>query len=86
MVSKLNGPTAPCVVGHWGMYLESHRRRMKTEEKAKFAAVWGTEFIQFLVALAILHQDNFEEYDEFILFFKSTWCNSSYSSICPIAK
>ena len=26
------------------------------EEKAK-AVVWGTEFIQFLAALAILHQD-----------------------------
>ena len=29
-----------------------------TEEKAKVvAAVWGTEFIQFLAALAIFHQD-----------------------------
>ena len=35
-----------------------HRRRINTEEKAKVvAAVWGTEFIQFLAALAILHQD-----------------------------
>ena len=33
-----------------------HRRRIKTEEKAKVvAAVWGTEFVQFLAALAILH-------------------------------
>ena len=31
-----------------------HRRRIKTEEKAKIvAAVWGAEFIQFLAALAI---------------------------------
>ena len=37
----------------------SHRRRMKTEEKAKvIVAVWGTELIQFLVMLAILHQDD----------------------------
>ena len=35
-----------------------HRRRTKTEEKAKVvAAVWGTEMMQFLAALAILHQD-----------------------------
>ena len=38
-----------------------HRRRIKTER--------GGEFIQFLAALAILPEDNFEEYDEFILFF-----------------
>ena len=32
-----------------------HRKREKTEEKAKVvAAVWGTKFIQFLAALAIL--------------------------------
>ena len=30
-----------------------------TEEKAKLvAAAWGTELIQFLAALAILHQDD----------------------------
>ena len=33
-----------------------HRRSRKTEEKAKVvAAVWGTEFIQFLDAPAVLH-------------------------------
>ena len=32
-----------------------HRRRIKTEEKAKIvASVWGAEFIQFLAALAVL--------------------------------
>ena len=35
----------------------SHRRRIKTEEKAKVVvAVWGIELIQFLVMLANLHQ------------------------------
>ena len=35
------------------------RRRIYTEEKAKVvAAVWSTEFIQFLAALAIFHQDD----------------------------
>ena len=35
-----------------------HRRRIKTEKKAKVvAAVWGTEFIQFLAALDIFDQD-----------------------------
>ena len=33
-----------------------HRRRINTEEKAKvFASVWGTTFIPFLAALAVLH-------------------------------
>ena len=33
-------------------------RRIKTEEKAKVvAAIWRTELIQFLAALAILNQD-----------------------------
>ena len=32
----------------------NYKRRIKTEEKAKdVAAAWGTEFIQFLAALAI---------------------------------
>ena len=53
---------------------------INTEENAKvFAAVLGTEFIQFLAVLSILHQEDFKENDEFILFFKSSWCNSSYS-------
>ena len=33
----------------------THRRSMKEEAKAKVvASVWGTEFIQFLAALAIV--------------------------------
>ena len=33
-----------------------HGRSLKTEEKAKVvAAVWGTEFIKFLAALAVMH-------------------------------
>ena len=36
----------------------SHRRRIKTEKKAKVvAAVWGTELIKSIAALAILLQD-----------------------------
>ena len=35
------------------------RRRIYTEEKAKVVAdAWGTELLQFLAALAILHQDD----------------------------
>ena len=58
------------------------------------AAVWGTEFIKFLAALAILHQDDFEEYDEFIRFFKSYHPGAIHpflqilffkSSLCKIA-
>ena len=34
------------------------KKRTKTEENAKVvAAVWGTEFIKLLAALAILHLD-----------------------------
>ena len=36
-----------------------HRKRTKTVEKAKVvAAAWGTEFIQFIAVLAVLHQDD----------------------------
>ena len=45
--------------------LLTYRRRIKTEETAKVvAAVWGTELIQFLAALVIFQQDDFEEKDE----------------------
>ena len=38
-----------------------HRRRINTEEKAKVVTVvWGTESIQFLAVLVILHEDDFE--------------------------
>ena len=47
--------------------------KIKTEEKAKVvAAVWGTELIQFLAALAFLHQD-----------YLKKGMNSSYSSYRP---
>ena len=40
----------------------NHRRRIKTEEKAKVvASVWGKEFIQFLAVLAFFHQDDFKK-------------------------
>ena len=39
-----------------------HRRRMTTEAKAKVvAAACGTELIQFLAALAFLHQDDLKK-------------------------
>ena len=40
----------------------THRKRIYTEEKAKVvAAVWGTEFIQLFVTLAIFHQDDLKK-------------------------
>ena len=37
-------------------------QRIRTEEKAKVvAAVWRTEFIQFLARLAVLHQDDLKK-------------------------
>ena len=39
-----------------------HRRRIYTEAKAKVVpSVWGAEFIQFLAALATVHQDDLSE-------------------------
>ena len=36
-----------------------HRRRIKTDEKAKVvAAAWVAELIKFLAALSVLHQDD----------------------------
>ena len=69
----------------------SYRRRINTEEKV-VDAVWGTEFIPFLAALAVLHHDDlkitvgwmapgwFEEKHEFIPFFKIVPLQNSYRS------
>ena len=39
-----------------------HRIRINTEEKTKvIAAAWGTEFIQFVAVLAILHHDDLKK-------------------------
>ena len=54
-------------------YDTCHRRRINTEEKATvFASAWGTELIQFLAALAILHQDDLKKRMNRI---KATWRN-----------
>ena len=46
---------------HRVYYTAFHRRRIKTDGKAKVvAAFWGTELIQFLAALAVLHHGRFE--------------------------
>ena len=51
-----------------------YRRRIYTEEKAKVvAASWGTEFIQILAAVAILHQDELNNRLICTLFFNSPW-------------
>ena len=67
--NNLFNPTVHCVDTYsmtsqydllkiWFYMYWAHLRRIKTEEKAKVdAAVWGTELIQVLAALAILHQD-----------------------------
>ena len=47
-----------------------HSRRIKIEEKARVVTVvWGTELIQFIAALAILHQND-----------RKKGLNSTYSS------
>ena len=62
----------PSVDGHW------HRRRIKTEEKAKVvASLWGAEFIQFLAALAILPRKILKNRMNSSFSFESSWFNSS---------
>ena len=69
----------------------------RREGKGHTAATWWTELIQFLSKLAILHQYSIWRKRgihpilhivlvQFILFFTSSWCISSYSSNCPGAK
>ena len=51
----------PRPAGH-GTTRGSYKKRINTEEKAKVvAAVWGTERIQFLAALAVLHWDDLKK-------------------------
>ena len=57
------------------------RRRIKTEEKAKVViAAWGAALIQFLAALAILHQENLKNRMNCTRriwrkgWIKSSWC------------
>ena len=62
------------------MYTKPIERRIKTEEKAKvLAAVWGTEVIQFLAALAILKKGMNLSYFSYC----HAWCKSSYSTYRP---
>ena len=77
------------------LYTKPIERRIKTEEKAMvLAAVWGTELIQFLAALAILKKGmNLSYFSYCPAWWKSSystyvpsWCNSSYSSNRPGAK
>ena len=43
-------------------FSSQHRRRIKTEEKAKVvAAVGGTELLQLFVVLAIFHLDEWKK-------------------------
>ena len=44
----------------------------------------GGRIFQFLAAPAILSQDDFGEKDDFIIFFKSSQCNSYFSSNRPV--
>ena len=42
-------------VGAWELVYGNHRRRMEFEDKAKVVgSIWGSEFVPFLAALAVL--------------------------------
>ena len=46
----------------FGCFATDHRRRIKTEEKAKvIAAAWKAELIHFFAMLAILHKDDLKK-------------------------
>ena len=61
-----------------------HGRRIYAEEQAKLvAAVWGTEFIKFLVALAIFYQDDVKDIMKSSFSSLLLECNSSFSSYLP---
>ena len=65
----------------------SYSRRITTEEKAKvITAVWKTECIQFLAALAIFPRTILKNMMNSSFSFKSSWCNSSHSAKSPSAK
>ena len=52
--------------------ISSHRRRIYTEENVKVVvAAWGTELLQFLAALAILHQGELKNRVQISQFFNS---------------
>ena len=77
----LRGPPLGSVSRH-------HGRIIYTEEKAKGQRLHpgGTELLQFLAPLAILHQDELKNRLICTLFFNSFWCKSTYSSNRPGAK
>ena len=61
------------------MYIRDHRRRIKTEKMVKVVvAVWGTELIQFLATLAILHQDDLQKRLNRIT---ATWQNGCFEKM-----
>ena len=71
-LSSAHNPPSPSIY---------HRRRIYIEERAKVvAAVWGTEIIKFLAALAVLHKVELHQDD------MKTRMNKSYSSNGPGAK
>ena len=70
-----------------GISTSIHRRRINTGEKAKVvAAVWGTEFIQFLAALANLLQDFFKNRMNCTMRILKNRMNSFFSSNHQSAK
>ena len=60
-----------------------HRRRINTEKVV--AAVWGTEFIPFLAALAVLHHDDLKIRMNGTRMIRMNSSHSSKSSRCKIA-
>ena len=61
----------------------SYRRSITTEEKAKVVAtVWGDR--NESLSCNSYCKRMIVERDEFVLFFISSWCISSYSSNCPV--
>ena len=77
----------------WYLY---HRRRMELKDKAKVvASVWGTEFVQFLAALAVLPWSIWKKrsnssyysfwgmliYEKCLLFERQNWVFTQYLAV-----
>ena len=62
-----------------GAQRHTHKRRIKTEEKAKVVtAVWGTELFKFVATLAISHQDDLKKR---MIRITASWRNGCFGNM-----
>ena len=65
--------------GFYTYVVTKAQKRINTKEEAKVVgASWGTEMLQFLATLAILHRDELTHMLICTQFFNSSFCKSDY--------